>query len=557
MAEENEEESYGERDHMKVFLVEDEVIMRNGIKNNIPWEQEGFSFVGEASDGELAWPLIKKTKPDILITDIRMPFMNGLELSELVRREMPDTKIIILSGYSEFDYAKQAITLGVTDYLLKPITSEKLLEVVKRVADIIRREREQSDLLMQYKKEMQENIIYEKRQLFDRIVLQDCSAREFLEQGRALGLDLTAAFYAVLLFKLMTPDESQSYSGALVQAAERVNAEMESRENVLVFERGAEGWIFLIKAEMEEQVEAELQSFEAQVRQLVSGSTELHYFGGVGDTVQRMSDIRSSYQSASKAFSSRFFMEKNQLVRASQMEQARRPEERAMSLIRVDASKVDRKLVENFLRVGVAEETDDFVEEYFKNIGLENYRSLMFCHYLIVDMNFCACQFLEGLGIEPSALPDDCRDVDQFSHYTTSAEGMIAYVKKLFTETLRLRDGSARNKYQDLIEAAKAVIAENFQNNEFSMNQAAAMVNISPSYFSTLFRQETGTTFIEYLTDVRLTKAKELLMCTDMRSSEIGYQVGYKDSHYFSYIFKKICGCTPKEYRARKGEVPV
>lgn len=141
---------------ISVFLVEDEVIMRNGIKRNIPWEQEGFTFVGEASDGELAWPLIKKTRPDILITDIRMPFMNGLELSELVRKELPETKIIILSGYSEFDYAKQAITLGVTDYLLKPITSEKLLEAVRRVAAIVQEERAQRALVLQYEKEMQE-----------------------------------------------------------------------------------------------------------------------------------------------------------------------------------------------------------------------------------------------------------------------------------------------------------------------------------------------------------------------------------------------------------------
>ena len=107
---------------LKVFLVEDEVVMRNGIKNNIPWESEGFQFVGEASDGELAYPLIKKEKPDILITDIRMPFMDGLELSRLVKKELPQIKIIILSGYNEFDYAKTAINIGVTDYLLKPIS---------------------------------------------------------------------------------------------------------------------------------------------------------------------------------------------------------------------------------------------------------------------------------------------------------------------------------------------------------------------------------------------------------------------------------------------------
>lgn len=538
---------------IKVFLVEDEVIMRNGIKRNIPWEREGFTFVGDASDGELAWPLIKKTQPDILITDIRMPFMNGLELSELVRKEMPDTKIIILSGYSEFDYAKQAITLGVTDYLLKPITSEKLMEVVKRVAAVILEERAQRDLVAQYRKEMREHISLEKKRLFDRIVLQDGSAREFLEQGRALGIDLTAACYTVLLFKLMTPDESQAYSKELVSAAERINAGAESWENLLAFDRGPEGWAFLLKSETAEQAEKELGQLEERVRAML-GEDAVQYFGGVGDTVQRLSDIRGSYQSASKAFASRFFAEKSQFVRACQVESREYREEGDMSLIAVDSSKINRELVENFLRVGVAEEIDDFVEEYFDGIGPENYRSLMFCHYLIVDMNFCACHFLEKLGVNPLELSAECRDVDRFSYYATSEAGMTDYVKKLFRETIRLRDGSVRNKYQSVIEKAKACVLEHFQNNEFSMNQAAAMVNISPGYFSTLFRQETGTTFMEYLTDVRLGRAKELLMCTDLRSSEIGYQVGYKDSHYFSYIFKKICGCTPKEYRARKSE---
>ena len=218
----------------------------------------------------------------------------------------------------------------------------------------------------------------------------------------------------------------------------------------------------------------------------------------------------------------------------------------------VDPSKVNRKLIEDFLKVGVAEEVGDFVEEYFYNIGLDNYNSLMFCHYLIVDMNFCACRFLENIGVEASALSKECREIDRFSDYAISTEKMITYVKQLFAETIYLRDKSARGKYHDLIETAKRCVLENFQNNEFSMNQAAAMVNISPGYFSTLFRQETGSTFSEYLTSIRLEKAKELLMCTDMRSSEIGYYVGYRDSHYFSYIFKKICGCTPKEYRARK-----
>ncbi len=539
---------------IKVFLVEDEVIMRNGIRRNIHWEEEGFTFAGEASDGELAWPLIKKCRPDILITDIRMPFMDGLELSALVRRELPDTKIIILSGYGEFDYAKRAITLGVTEYLLKPISSEKLLEAVKRVADIVRKERAQRKLVEQYQSEMQESIQLEKKHLFDRMILHTGSTSELLAQGQALGLDLTAAYYRVLLFQLLTPENTAVYSGDLGRAVERIETEVSKFPHIIVFERGLEGLAFLLKAESQELAVQETEELQECLTGILKEFQDIRFFGGSGGIVQRMRDIGTAYHTANKAFSSRFFLEQNQFISADDMGQTNLEPKGDMSLQSVDSSKINRKLVENFLKSGVEEEVDGFVEKYLENIGEGNYRSMMFCHYLIVDMNFCACHFLESLGIDTSLLSSECMDVNQFSHYANSREGMVSYVKHLFGETIRLRDRNVRNNYRNVIGAAKDYIMKNFQNNEISMNQVAAMVNISPSYFSTLFRQETGTTFIEYLTEVRLEKAKELLMCTDMRSSEIGYQVGYKDSHYFSYIFKKACGCTPKEYRLRKNE---
>ena len=135
---------------VKVFLVEDESIIRRGIRDNIAWESHGFEFVGEAGDGEYAYPLLLNTKPDILITDIKMPFMDGLELSRLVKKSLPKTRIIILSGYNEFEYAKEAIKIGISDYLLKPVTSVSLLDTLKHVADEIREEQEKSRLLERY-----------------------------------------------------------------------------------------------------------------------------------------------------------------------------------------------------------------------------------------------------------------------------------------------------------------------------------------------------------------------------------------------------------------------
>ena len=125
----------GEDVMLKVFLAEDETLIREGLRDNIPWEQYGYRFVGEAADGEIALPLMRKTKPDVLITDIKMPFMDGLSLSRIVREELPKTKIIIISGYDDFEYAQEAIAIGVDQYLLKPVTRMNLRKVLQELKD--------------------------------------------------------------------------------------------------------------------------------------------------------------------------------------------------------------------------------------------------------------------------------------------------------------------------------------------------------------------------------------------------------------------------------------
>lgn len=188
---------------IKVFLVEDEIIMREGIKRNIDWEKEGFSFVGEASDGELAYPMIQKTRPDILITDIKMPFMDGLELSRLVKQEIPDVKIIILSGYDDFELAQEGINIGITDYLLKPITGIKLLEAVKRVAQIVLEEKE---IQKTFEQERMENLQLAKQRFFRSIVLGKSQASALLKEGREIGMDLVANRYNILLFQIFADE---------------------------------------------------------------------------------------------------------------------------------------------------------------------------------------------------------------------------------------------------------------------------------------------------------------------------------------------------------------
>ena len=537
---------------LKVFLVEDEVVMRNGIKNNIPWEQEGFEFVGEASDGELAYPLIKREKPDILITDIRMPFMDGLELSRLVKKELPQIKIIILSGYNEFDYAKTAISIGVTDYLLKPISSAKLLEAVKKVGDMIEKEQDNVRLMERYEKEMEENILQEKHKLWGALASNRLSTIELLEKGQRLGMDFTASAYLVFLFKLMEEGDATGCSDELNRASEKVNTLSGTWKKVLSFDRSPEGWAFLIKGESETEVLETFAETKKELLNLVASYPKVEYFGGLGSIVQRIGDIQNSYKEAARAFSSRFFLDANQIADSAEMVSLHNEEDGRIDVSKILSKKREHELVEKFFKNGTVEEVDSFLDELFQGIGEQNCKSLLYRQYVVMDLFFCATDFLGNLEISTEELPEECRDINQIVEKAGNAQSLRHQIGILFSETMILRDGHSKKKYSKLLEDAKAFIDENYRHDDMSLNMVAAQVNISPSYFSTIFSSEMGQTFVEYLTHVRLEKAKELLMCSNMRTAEIGYEVGYKDSHYFSYIFKKVVGCSPKEYRNRK-----
>ena len=223
---------------LRVFLVEDEMIMREGIKNNIDWEKENFSFVGDAADGELAYPLIIQKKPDILITDIKMPFMDGLELSRLVKAELPDIKIIVLSGYDEFDYAKEAIDIGIAEYLLKPVTSAKLLETLHRV---------QKTILEQREKEAVKNGVDEEMKFFRKLVLGNMSVSLLLKEGRALGIELAASEYNLLLLQLFLGNDVDEANKRIEEIRQGFQKLKEVYINIEIADRGREEFWILLK----------------------------------------------------------------------------------------------------------------------------------------------------------------------------------------------------------------------------------------------------------------------------------------------------------------------
>lgn len=535
---------------IKIFLVEDEIIIRNGIKNSIDWNAHHYELVGEASDGELAWPLIKETKPDILITDIRMPFMDGLELSRLVKKEFPEMKVIILSGYNEFDYAKQAISIGVTEYLLKPISSEQLIEALDDVAVLVYKEQEEKQLMARYQKDMQENKEHDKYKLFNCLLEGSLTMGEALKQSGSMGIDLVSEGYCVILFKIATPEHRMSYTDSMVEAQQRIEEEAENREKVLWCRRGIEGWTFIVQGTKGEDLKLRCRDFVSDLENIAESYPQIEYFGGIGGQVDRLSLLQNSYKEADAAFANRFISEMNRVVSYEQLQKNYQQEE--IEFQGLGSMNENRKILEKFLRSGTEEEVDSFVSVYFDALHENDLKSLMLRQYIIMDVFISVISFGESLRIAKEELEAELGEVNEVSKYIQSIGSTRKYLRELIRKMIMLRDKASGGRYADIIERARRYISEHYMSEDISLNTVAATVNMSPSYFSAVFSQEAGQTFVECLTRVRMDKAKELLMCSDMRTSDIGYEVGYKDSHYFSYIFKKTQGCSPKEYRSRR-----
>lgn len=540
---------------IKVFLVEDEMVIRRGIKNSIDWEKEGYIFCGEASDGELAYPMIIKEKPDILITDIRMPFMDGLELCKLVKKELPNIKILILSGYDEFDYAKEAIRLGVTEYLLKPISSGKLLEALNGVSESIRREKEDKDLVHKYMEEMRENTEHEKQKFFEQMIAGNLSMADALETGKKYEMNLSAGMYNLLLFRFTLGEENRKSGELLGEAEYAIEKLTERLEYVFEFQRGVEGWAFLLMADNEEQMSERVKELSKDLEEIMKNYSTIAYFGGIGQPVARLRELERSFREAERALAARFTMELNRIISVEDIRVAQNVDTLDdIEITSFGEIEKTRTMLEKFLNNGAEDEIDEFVDVYISELPEENLKSVLMRQYIIMDayivmMSFC--EKIEGIEGEMQAQSEELKNSMKTIQ---TLEEIKNYIRMLLEKIIGVRDTISGRRYSDIIEIAKDQIRKTYMSDEISLNTIAAEVGMSPSYFSSIFSKEMGKTFVEYLTEIRMDRAKELLMCSSMKTSEIGYEVGYKDPHYFSYIFKKTQNCTPKEFRARGKE---
>ena len=541
---------------LKIFLAEDEVIVRETIKRMIPWEELGFELVGEAADGEMALPLLIRQKPDLLITDIKMPFMDGLMLAKLAKKELPELKIVILSGYDDFNYAKQAINIGVEDYLLKPITKNALIERLSEIRSRYEHEKTQKEYYEKFQREMQ---AYEKnssRDFFEALVRGSMDMMEVYKKAEKLGVDIVAEAYNILIFTMNSEEDfsgqKEGYSEWEAESLEMLEEFFSGHPSAMLFRSNIFSYGVLLKGQKESIKEITKECVGKIQGILNRKESKREWFLAVGQPVERLSQIKKSYHTASRAFSQRYLYGEN-ILYYDEMEMMEHRSGQADTndnayLKKVDVNALNPAILQKFLSNGIQEEIENFVKDYFYAIGQEPMESLVFRNYVILNVRFSVITFLKGLGCDTEGMePENTEEI--LAESGKNIESAIAYAEKMVSQAITIRDQNSGNKNRSILKTAVDFIESHYMEEEISLNTVANVANVSANHFSALFSQNMGQTFIEYLTSLRMNKAKELLRCTGMRSSEIAGEIGYKDAHYFSYLFKKTQGMTPSDYR--------
>ncbi|WP_242952251.1 response regulator transcription factor [Butyrivibrio sp. YAB3001] len=531
---------------IKVFLVEDEFVVREGIKNNINWSAHGYDFCGEASDGEIAYSMIQKLKPDIVITDIKMPFMDGLSLSRLIKAEFPWIEIILLTGYEDFQYAREAIRIGVSCYLSKPISGDNLLKEIDALAVKIEEKKQEREATRRYEEEMKERLELDKQEFFRSLLRGGKGFSELIDGAKKLSIDISGLYYNIILLKVWsTRHDISEYSNSVVEIEEQIRAVSE-KFGAVYFDLNVEGIALLVRGQTDEELQDVITNCIDEIKKIMEQYHHIRYFGGVGQVVNRVTEIPVSFNWASRAFAHIYLTSDNGFLVGS--EEALHPLKEDLILSEIDPKHIDRKHIKEFLRRGESSEAEVFLQEFFNGMGPNAIKSTMLRQYIAMDFYFCVCDFVENeLEITKDAMDEEM--AVPTPEILADEKRTNEYLVNIIIKAVGIRDTMNCGRYHELVKETIAYIEEHYSEDDLSLNSLAAHVNFSPNHLSAVFKQETGKPFIKYLTDYRMSQARELLDKTSKKSNEIGLLVGYKDPHYFSYLFKKTQGVTITQYR--------
>lgn len=538
----------------RLLVVEDEEMIKNKILHNINWKENGFVEVFDASDGVEALEIVRKHAVDIVVTDIQMPNMSGIELIREIKSFNKNIKTVIITAYAEFEYAKESVKLNVNDYILKPFKSKDLLDIVKKLLEEIVREHSERIEVENLRKQLREN----KRALQDKL-FHDLLGNSFIgnidNDLHYLGLTgLKGLEYFISVINISNfvdlireEDEEQKYICNLslfnmvrklfstLDMAKDISGDFDTGYYVINYK--VDQIVVLFYNEAEEAVPM-LEELIDRARKDLGFNLSV----GIGNRFQNLLDMHISYKEACSAAMLSCIYERGIVYRFDDMNLGNKVYSKQLHIL------VDTKLYDD-LKVGAFEEIKKDIEEIItqiKNSRLE----LEAINTIIYNIMLLSCKTINELGYNVfEIMGNDFSlyfDVREINHLVQLEEWFLSFFHKV-NEFINLK---RKNRNEHLIARVKEYIDANYSEN-ITLNSMSRIFGISSGYLSVLFNDYLGQNFIDYLSNLRTQKAKRLLKNTNLRIYEIAEKVGYRDAYYFSAAFKRIVGINPTEYREK------
>ena len=516
---------------MDVLLVDDEELIREGIFEAVDWNQLNMSVIGQAEDGEEALELYKQFKPQLILTDIKMPFMDGLELVEKVKAQDSNTYIIIISGYDEFQYAQKAIKLGAYDFILKPIDLDYLVEMLQKISfDYAqKKKKEHEEQTMKAKIETSLSILQEN---FLKDLIFNSVDRAVIKEGMN-ELQMRDAYNTVLIVQT---DDDPKLDGTEQAFHPLIKDILQTEEDVYQLEMNHKEVVIPLLGESEKLVKAKRSRLTKRIRMDVKAPVSIA-FGHIYPTLTLLSQ---AYEEALEALEYKFILGRGQDISYDEV----KGKEKEYSSV-INSKDYDRIYSFDFTDKDRIEQDIALLLSDMKKAGRDSY---LYSQMIISTIYMSAIKALKEMGGNIEEVFHPMEEFKEIASNPTIDMMKDKLVKSLFKVADYINDRKF-GKYAYIIEKAKLYIQQCLHDPNFSIEAVARYVNISNSYFSILFKQETGQTFVDYLTSLRMEKAKYLLTKSGYRTYEISDMVGFNNSTYFSTLFKKQTGCTPSEYR--------
>ncbi|MCR5269298.1 MAG: response regulator [Lachnospiraceae bacterium] len=523
----------------KVMLVDDEADAREAIARCVDWNAIGYQVVAEAENGEDALEKAEMYAPDVVLTDIQMPFMDGLTFCRKLKNVMPDTRIIIFSGYDEFEYAQEAIRLEAEEYILKPINAEELIKVFGRIKERLDEDFDRRHNIDRLKRFYQDSLPILKEQFLIGMLEGRLNAEQIEGLASDYQLKLDAPFYTVGVLKQEEDTDGLQPLGAGLLGVSLKNMTEEFFSDSPDFIcMNYLGTVVVIAGLKSTQALNAFISGMDQICKMSKKQYGLDTTAGIGKVYGNSRDIARSYEEAREATMYRMLLDADQAIYIGDVEPKN-----------AEVMTMDEKLIERLLReikIGNEKSMTEAVGAimaHLKKSSVSIPQLRMWCTEIAIELSRLASMYKAEAELgDPEKLFDA---IEQFHSFDEMNEWLTKLCDDLMQSIRRNRQDATRLLGEKAIE----YIREHYQDSHLSVDMVCQHLGVGATYFSSIFKKETGMNFVAYLTKIRMEEAVSLLENTEEKSYVIAGMVGYEEPTYFSYVFKKQYGVSPAKYR--------